>query len=96
MPGLNQPPRGRPWRRTVARVIRRDGGICHICGRPDADSADHIVPRSQGGPDTMDNLRAVHHKVAPHCNMIRGDRSIEHARTEIVRRTQPTTTDWTW
>jgi 5-methylcytosine-specific restriction endonuclease McrA len=76
---------GRPWRRTVARVIRRDGGICHLCGQPGADSADHLVPRSQGGSDSLTNLRAAHHDVWPKCNRVRGDRDIEWARAEIDR-----------
>ncbi len=73
------PTGGRPWRRTVARVIRRDAGICWLCTQPGADSADHIQPRSQGGPDTLANLAAVHHDVEPRCNRYRGDRTPESA-----------------
>jgi 5-methylcytosine-specific restriction endonuclease McrA len=41
---------------------------CHWCGRP-ANSADHHpIPRSAGGPDTMDNLVAA---CLP-CNISRG------------------------
>lgn len=35
---------------------------------PWAPTADHIIPRSLGGPDTMGNLRAAHR----HCNNARG------------------------
>jgi hypothetical protein len=48
----------------VAYVLRRDGYVClmprdgHRCGAP-ATSADHIVPRSLGGSDEPDNLRAA-------------------------------------
>jgi 5-methylcytosine-specific restriction endonuclease McrA len=41
-------------------VILRDGGICHLCGMPGATTADHMIPRKLGGPDTLDNLRAAH------------------------------------
>ena len=76
---------GRPWSRVKARVIKRDHGICHICHQPGADSADHLVPVSQGGAlYDMANLRAVHHSVYPRCNLIRGDRSIEDARAAIL------------
>ena len=87
---------GRPWRRTVARVIRRDDGICHLCGLPGADSADHLVPRSQGGSDRLDNLRAVHHNAGARCNRIRGDRSIEDALGDLAHVTEPSSATWDW
>lgn len=41
-------------------VFTRDGFRCRYCARGPADGvlleADHVVPRSEGGPDTMDNL----------------------------------------
>lgn len=61
----------RPWRRTVAHVLRRDGHICWICGGPNADSADHVIPVAHGGTDHPTNLRAVHHANPPHCNRYR-------------------------
>jgi 5-methylcytosine-specific restriction endonuclease McrA len=88
---------GRPWRRKVARVIRRDGGICHLCGGPDADSADHLVPWAISQDDSLSNLAAVHHNVPPKCNMIRGTRPIEEARAEIAAMLQPSgPSDWDW
>ena len=83
------------WRQTVAYVIRRDGGICWICGQPDADSADHVIPVAQGGTDDPDNLRAAHHVNPPHCNRLRGDRSVEYARQTLAR-TAPPATEWVW
>jgi 5-methylcytosine-specific restriction endonuclease McrA len=42
------------------RVFKRDGYRCQICGRSAPDGArleaDHKVPRSKGGPDTLANL----------------------------------------
>lgn len=82
---------GRPWQRKKARIIRRDAGICHLCGQPGADSADHLVPYSQGGTDADDNLAAVHHNTEPRCNRKRGNRSIDLVRAEL---NQPTGWDW--
>lgn len=75
---------GRPWRRKVAYVIRRDGGICHLCGQPGADTADHLIPYSQGGSDDPSNLAAAHHNTPPYCNRVRGDRGIEQARDAVA------------
>lgn len=36
---------GPAWARISREVIERDGGICHLCGLPGADTADHLVPR---------------------------------------------------
>lgn len=91
---------GRPWARIVRRVVRRDGGICHLCGRPDADSADHLVPVSLGGAKyDLANLAAAHHDVWPHCNRVRGNRSITEARAdiaEIVKRAPTASKTWAW
>lgn len=35
-----------------------------------AGTLDHIVPRSQKGPDTDDNLQAAHHR----CNSLKSDK----------------------
>jgi 5-methylcytosine-specific restriction endonuclease McrA len=83
---------GRPWQRRKARIIRRDSGICHLCGQPGADSADHLVPWSHGGPDTDANLAAVHHNVEPYCNRVRGNGTIDAARAKV---TAPPN-DWDW
>jgi 5-methylcytosine-specific restriction endonuclease McrA len=82
---------GRPWRRAVAEVLRRDHGICHLCGGSGADSADHLIPRSQGGTNALTNLAAVHHKVEPRCNIKRGDAPVDLARAAIAG-----TPEWQW
>lgn len=85
---------GRRWReKTVPRVLRRDHGICHLCGQPGADTADHLVPAAHGGDETMANLKAAHVK----CNTIRGARSVEVARADILKRLHVDTTGgWDW
>ena len=50
------------WEATRRRVIARDKGICGICHKPGANSADHIIPHSKGGNDDMNNLQAAHMK----------------------------------
>ena len=42
-------------------VIKRDNCRCRACGLPDTDNlqADHIVPETKGGKDTLDNLQAL-------------------------------------
>ncbi|MGE5747422.1 MAG: HNH endonuclease [Solirubrobacterales bacterium] len=69
---------GRPYRR-LAKKIRREQQVCHLCGLPiDPDlkpphpgsfTVDHIVPLSMGGKrDDPANCRAAHRL----CNMKRG------------------------
>lgn len=46
------------WQRIRLRILRRDGYICGYCGG-DATTVDHIIPRSQGGTHSPDNLTAA-------------------------------------
>lgn len=64
---------GRPWQRRKARVIRRDAGLCHLCGTHGADTADHLIPWSISHDDSMGNLKAAH---VP-CNQRRGDMPLD-------------------
>jgi 5-methylcytosine-specific restriction endonuclease McrA len=55
---------GRKVTRLKAFVVERDGGICHRCGQPGADSSDHY-PTSKVDLEyaewwNPDNLRACH------------------------------------
>lgn len=86
---------GRPWVRVKNRVIRRDGGICHLCGQPGADSADHLTPVSAGGAVyDLTNLAAVHDQP---CNRIRGTRPVAEVRAELTGHAGHTNrTDHTW
>lgn len=55
------------------RVLRRDSFECQlrldVCAGV-ATTADHIIPKSRGGADTMSNLQAA---CAP-CNGLKGNR----------------------
>lgn len=51
-------------------VYQRDGYHCLRCGATAGLSLDHIIPWSQGGPDTFDNLQTL---CGP-CNSSKGAR----------------------
>jgi 5-methylcytosine-specific restriction endonuclease McrA len=70
---MTQPYR-KGWARKRAGVLKRDGGICGICGGSGADTADHLIPVVAGGDDTYANLRAAHRV----CNSKRG--AVGHRR----------------
>jgi 5-methylcytosine-specific restriction enzyme A len=41
-------------------ILQRDDTICHICGRPGSNEADHIIPLAHGGADSIENMAAIH------------------------------------
>lgn len=67
-----------PFRRRAALsrrgVFLRDGGSCQYCGAR-AESIDHVVPRSRGGPHTWENVVAACRR----CNSRKRDRSVEES-----------------
>ena len=57
------------------KVLRRDGFTCVYCGRKPPEvrlQVDHVKPRSKGGSDALQNLRAA----CVDCNLGKGVRSI--------------------
>ena len=73
--------RTRATRERNARVVRDGNGICHLCGHPGADAADHIIPLARGGTDTRANLAPAHHFVECEtcgikCNRAKSDKLI--------------------
>lgn len=67
----------RRWRTLRPYILRRDRGLCHLCGKPGADSVDHLVPVAHGGTDEVTNLAAAHKA----CNSSRGARGLQQPRT---------------
>lgn len=72
-----------PFQRAMAlnrrAVFARDSHQCQYCG-DHADSIDHIVPRSRGGPHEWDNVVAA----CRPCNLRKGDRLL-HETTMVLR-----------
>jgi len=74
------------------RIYERDGWSCGLCGLetlkryvagdPLSPSLDHVVPRSLGGGNEDENLRAAHIK----CNAIRGDGHLDITTDEYRAR----------
>lgn len=46
-------------------VLKRDSGICYLCGEEGADTVDHIIA---GDDHSLTNLAAVHDRTPPHCH----------------------------
>jgi 5-methylcytosine-specific restriction endonuclease McrA len=69
------------WNRRRALVLKRDGGVCQLCGGDGADTVDHIVPVVAGGSDAPEGLRAAHRA----CNSRRGAAGHRKARRVTKR-----------
>lgn len=82
---------GRKIKRLQSLVFAERGRVCHLCGRPGSDSIDHIVPRSLGGTDDLDNLMPAHKR----CNSSRGALALDEWRTRypLPIRAEPSR-DW--
>ena len=72
------------------RRIVEASNICHICGEPGADAADHVIPLAKGGADELWNLKPIHHN-NPNSEGVRCNR-VKNAKTPDVRLT--TSREW--
>jgi len=76
---------------TLSKLIKRDKGICYICGgkvdlnvdinHDDYPSIDHVIPVSKGGTHTWDNVRLVHRK----CNIIKSNKTFIEGKNGQLR-----------
>ena len=66
------------YRKVKSEVYDRDGGQCVICGNTNVE-AHHVVFRSQGGSDSLDNLVCLCNK---HHRMAHGTWSIQQTITQ--------------
>lgn len=41
-------------------VLTKHNTICHVCGQPGGNEADHVVPLAEGGADDESNMRPIH------------------------------------
>jgi 5-methylcytosine-specific restriction endonuclease McrA len=64
------------------KVFERDGFKCVACGKSAADGAvlhvDHIIPRSKGGKDRLDNYQTL----CELCNIGKGNSSEKDLRKQ--------------
>lgn len=90
-------------RREVYRILaERDGARCGICGDPvdlsfspgisksNKPSIDHVIPRSRGGSDDLDNLALAHMG----CNSRRKAMPIDVARQRFATAKEPVRHSW--
>lgn len=66
-------------------IFARDRNLCQYCGRHFSTSElslDHILPRSQGGRSTWENLVCC----CVHCNARKGGRTPEQAHMKLIRK----------
>ncbi len=61
-------------------VMARDNHQCQYCNAP-ADSLDHIIPKSKGGPHTWENVVAA----CRPCNLGKRDRYLEDTGMRLAR-----------
>ena len=65
-------------------LFGRDNNTCQYCGKrfpmPEL-SLDHVIPRSQGGPTTWDNMVCACHR----CNVRKGGRTPIEAGLQLIR-----------
>ena len=53
------------WNTRRLIVLKRDNGICYLCGIEGADTIDHVIP---GDNHDLSNLKPVHDRTPPHCH----------------------------
>ena len=66
-------------------IFARDENRCQYCGHrfPMSElSLDHVVPRSQGGPTSWDNIVCA----CVNCNVKKGGRTPDQAHMKLVRK----------
>ncbi len=66
---------------TRRNILRRDRYRCQYCASTDKLTLDHVVPRSQGGKDSWENLVTA----CMPCNNRKGNRTPEEAGMPLSR-----------
>jgi 5-methylcytosine-specific restriction endonuclease McrA len=66
-------------------IFARDNNQCQYCGKkcPTSElSLDHVIPRSQGGPTTWENIVCA----CVECNVKKGGRTPRQANMSLIRK----------
>lgn len=72
-------------RPTKESIRKRDGGICQYTGKPLSwreGNIDHVIPRSQGGKNTFENMVWCHKDI----NSKKADKTPEQAGLKLIRK----------
>lgn len=71
---------GSGWsqQRKARAVMRLHDGICHVCEKPGANEVDHVIALTEGGADTMANMRPIH---AEPCHRLKTQLEAQRARS---------------
>ncbi len=89
---VKMPSRTRTPPMTRRSVLQRDRHTCAYCGS-DADTIDHIRPRSRGGRNEWTNVVAA----CRNCNFRKGDRMLEELGWRLrVNPVAPDGYGWRW
>jgi len=70
-------------KRNRRNLFARDSNRCQYCGKrfPTSElSLDHVIPRSQGGENTWENIVCA----CVHCNVRKGGRTPEQAHMKLI------------
>lgn len=81
---------GHQAQRLTALCLAEYGTTCHLCGKPGANTADHLIARRYGGPNELWNLRPAHKS----CNSSRGARPLGEHRARFPLPTTPPSRTW--
>ena len=76
---------GAQWDRLRARVLARDKRLCLSCKElgiaTPATEVDHIIPKSQGGTDSITNLQSI----CKDCHKVKTQRESKESRYNTKR-----------
>lgn len=78
--------RGRALQTLRKRVFLTYGDICWLCGNEGADTIDHLVMVSQGGSNSIENLRPAHGRKSAFCV---GNFSRKRGRPQLNKKVKP-------
>lgn len=79
---------GQGRNQTLAKkVLAKGNHICHVCHKPGADQADHIIPLAEGGTDDEPNMAPIHAKPC-HANKTKAEAARGKQRHSRRRTTQ--------